>query len=113
MHQLAEIGMVMGHVLVPMGNSQPESYQVPLLCKKSETYGHCWTRYCNAGGVAKDTDHVLIDGHWRMLQNRMVYRSTQLLNTYQRLVVATLKLQLKSRRMVPSQPRLDVSKLKD
>ena len=29
------------------------------------------------------------------------------------LVVATLKLQLKSRRMVPSQPRLDVGKLKD
>ena len=28
-------------------------------------------------------------------------------------MVATLKLQLKSRRMVPSQPRLDVGKLKD
>ena len=29
------------------------------------------------------------------------------------LVVATLKLQLKSRRMVPSQPRLDFGKLRD
>ena len=30
-----------------------------------------------------------------------------------RLVVATLKLQLKSGRMIPSQPRLDVGKLKN
>ena len=42
----------------------------------------------------------------------MVYRSAQLLNTDHKLV-ATLKLQLKSREMVTSQPRLDVSKLKD
>ena len=33
--------------------------------------------------------------------------------TDHRLVVATLKLQLKSGRMVPSQPMLDVGKLKD
>ena len=37
----------------------------------------------------------------------------QFLNTDHRLVVATLKFQLKSGRMVPSQPRLDVGKLKD
>ena len=43
----------------------------------------------------------------------MVYRSAQFLNTIQRLNVATLKLQLKSRRMAPSLPRLDVGKLKD
>ena len=43
----------------------------------------------------------------------MVYRSAQFLNTDHRLVVATLKLHLKSGRMVPSQPRLDVGKLKD
>ena len=42
-----------------------------------------------------------------------VYQSAQFLNTNHRLVVATLKLQLKSRRMIPSQPRLDVGKLKD
>ena len=41
----------------------------------------------------------------------MLYRCA-LRNTL-RLVVATLKLQLKSRRMVPSQVRLDVGKLKD
>ena len=43
----------------------------------------------------------------------MVYRSAQFLNTDHRLVVATLKFHLKSRRMVPSLPRLDVGKLKD
>ena len=63
--------------------------------------------------MAKEIDHVLVDGHWRMIQNFKVYRSAQYLNTDHRLVVATLKLQLKSRRMVPSQHRLDVDKLKD
>ena len=46
-------------------------------------------------------------------QNCRVYRSAQFLNTEHRLVVATLKLQLKSGRMVLSQPRLDFGKLKD
>ena len=48
-----------------------------------------------------------------MIQNCRVYRSVLFLNNDHRLVGATLKLQLKSRRMVPSQPRLDVGKLKD
>ena len=74
---------------------------------------HRWTWYSNAGGVAKEIDHVLIDGRWRMIKNCRVYRSAQFLNTDYRLVVGTLKLQLKSRRMVPSQPWLDVCKLKD
>ena len=74
---------------------------------------HRWTWYSNAGGVAKEIDHVLVDGRWRMIQNCRVYRSAQFLNTDHRLVVATLKLHLKSMRMVPSQPRLDVGKLKD
>ena len=56
---------------------------------------------------------MLIDGHWRMIHNCRVYRRAQFLNTDHRLVVASLKLQLKSRRMVPSQPWLDVGKLKD
>ena len=42
----------------------------------------------------------------------MISWSTQFLNTDHRLVVATLKLQLKSRRMIPSHPRLDVGMLK-
>ena len=63
--------------------------------------------------MANEIDHVLVDGHWGMIQNCKVYQRSQFLNTDHRLVVATLKLQLKSRRMVPSQPRLDVGKLKD
>uniref|UniRef100_A0A8C4QJ79 Uncharacterized protein n=1 Tax=Eptatretus burgeri TaxID=7764 RepID=A0A8C4QJ79_EPTBU len=74
---------------------------------------HRWTWYSNAGGVAKEIDHVLVDGHWRMIQNGRVYQSAQFLNTNHRLVEATLKLHLKSRRMLPSQRRLDVGKLKD
>jgi len=42
-----------------------------------------------------------------------LHQSAQFPNTDNRLVAATLKLQLKSRRMVPSQPQLDVDKLKD
>ena len=48
-----------------------------------------------------------------MIQNCRVYRSAEFLNTDQRIVVATLTLHLKSSRMVPSQPRMDVGKLKD
>ena len=74
---------------------------------------HRWTWYSNAGGVAKDIDHVLVDGCWRMIQNCTVYQSAQFLNTDHRLVKATLKLHLKSGRMVPAQAQLDVDKLKD
>ena len=63
--------------------------------------------------MAKEIDHVLVDGCWRMIQNCRVYQSAQFLNTDHTLVVATLKSQLKSERMVPSQLRLDVGKLKD
>ena len=72
-----------------------------------------WTWYSIAGGVEKKIDHVLVDGRWRMIQNCRVYRSAQFLNADHRLVIATLNLHLKSRRMVPSQPRLDVGMLKD
>ena len=74
---------------------------------------HRWTWYSKAGGVAKEIDHVLVDGCRRMIQNCRVYRSAQYHIKDHRIVVATLKLHLKSRRMVPSQPRLDVGKLKD
>ena len=63
--------------------------------------------------MTKEIDNVLIDGHWRMIQNCRVYQNAQFLNINHRLVVATLKMQLKSRRMVPCQPWLDVSKLKN
>ena len=61
----------------------------------------------------KEIDHMLVDGHWRIIQNCRVYRSAQFHNIDHRLVGATLKLQIKSRRMIPSQPRLDVGKFKD
>ena len=48
-----------------------------------------------------------------MIQNCRVHRSAEFLNTNYWHAVATLKLHPKSRRMVPSQPRLDVCKLKD
>ena len=63
--------------------------------------------------MAKEIDHVLIDCCWRMIQNCRVYQSAQFLNTDHRLVIATLKLQLESGRMVPSQPQLDVGKRKN
>ena len=63
--------------------------------------------------MAKESDHVLVHGCWRMIQNSRVYRSTHFLNTDHRFVVAILKLQIKSRSTVPSQHRLDVGKLKD
>ena len=53
---------------------------------------HHWTWYSNHGGVAKEIDHVLVDGRWRMIQNCRVYRSAQFLNTDHRLVKAFLKL---------------------
>ena len=74
---------------------------------------HCWTWYSNAGGLAKEIDHVLVDVRWRIIQKCRVYQSAPFLNTDHRLVVATLKLHLKPRRMVPCQPQLDVGKLKD
>ena len=33
-----------------------------------------WTRYSNAGGVAKEIDHILVSTRWRILQNCMVSR---------------------------------------
>ena len=56
---------------------------------------------------------MLVDGRRRMIQNCRVYWSAQFLNADHRLVVATLKLHLKSRRMVLTRPRLDVGKLND
>ena len=55
---------------------------------------------------------MLVDGCWTMIQNYRVDWSAQFLNTDHRLLVASIKLQRKSRRMVPSQPRLDVDKLR-
>ncbi|MEL6802745.1 MAG: reverse transcriptase domain-containing protein, partial [Bacteroidota bacterium] len=60
---------------------------------------HRWTWYSNAGGVAKEIDHILVSTRWRILQNCRVFRSAEFFATDHRLVVATLKLHVKSRRI--------------
>ncbi|KAG0718569.1 Sphingomyelin phosphodiesterase 3 [Chionoecetes opilio] len=60
---------------------------------------HRWTWYSNAGGVAKGIDHILVSTRWRILLNCRVYRSAEFFGTDHRLVVATLKLHVKSRRI--------------
>ena len=124
MHQLELIGMVLKCV-GPHGSGTGKQISTKFL-DFARSHGlreagswfqppqaHRWTWYSNAGNVTKEIDHVLIDGHWRMIQNCRVYRSAQFLNTDDMLVVATLKLQLKSGGMVPCQPRLDVGKFND
>ena len=68
------------------------------------------------------SDHRLIAGLgiqmlvvWqrRLTMCSLMIQNCRVLNTNHRLVIATLKLQLKSGRMVASQPRVDVGKLKD
>ena len=123
MHRRELIGMVMRRVVSHGSGTLNENRNKLLDFARSHGFrvagswfqhrqAHRWTWYSNAGGVAKEIDDLLVDGRWRMIQNCMVHRSAQFLNTDHRLVVATLKLQLKSGRMVPSQPRLDVGKLK-
>ncbi|KAG0713084.1 Ubiquitin conjugation factor E4 B [Chionoecetes opilio] len=60
---------------------------------------HRWTWYSNAGGVAKEIDHILVSTRWRILQNCRVYQSAEFFAADHRLVVATLKLHVKSRRI--------------
>ena len=53
---------------------------------------HCWTWYSNA-------DHILVSTRWRTLQNCRVFRSAEFFATDHRLlVVASLKLHVKSRK---------------
>ncbi|KAG0728627.1 Craniofacial development protein 2 [Chionoecetes opilio] len=60
---------------------------------------HRWTWYNNDGGAAKEIDHILVSTHWRILQNCSVYWGAEFLASDDRLVVATLKLHVKSRRI--------------
>ena len=60
---------------------------------------HRWTWYSNAGGVAKEIDHILVSTRWRILQNCRVFRSAEFFGTDHRLVVATLKLHVRKRRI--------------
>ena len=75
---------------------------------------HRWTWYSNAGGVAKEIDHILVSTRWRILQNCRVFRSAEFFATDHRLVVATLRLRIKSRRLSRcNQTVFHLEKLKD
>ena len=60
------------------------SYQRPAL--------HHWTWYSNAVGVAKEINHILVSTRWMILQNCRVFSECRVL------VVASLKLHVKSRK---------------
>ena len=73
-----------------------------------------WTWYSNTGKTVKEIDHVLVDGRWSLVQNCRVYRSAQFVNADHRLLIATLKLRLRTpRRATAGQVRLDVNRLRD
>ena len=75
---------------------------------------HRWTWYANTGGARKEIDHVLVGGRWRLIQNCRVFRSAEFAGTDHRLLVATLKIRLRSRKLAPSnRVRLDVDRLRD
>ena len=72
-----------------------------------------WSWYSNAGGDAKEIDHILVSTRWRILKNCRVYRSFEFFGTDHRFVVATLRLHLKTQRITRSalpQYNLDIPK---
>ncbi len=74
---------------------------------------HRWSWYSNTGDVAKEIDHILVDGRWRLLQDCRVFRGAHFMSIDHRLVVAKLKLRLKSEKIKASKQKLDVEKFKD
>ena len=75
---------------------------------------HRWTWYSNAGGVAKEIDHILVSTRWRILKNCRVYRSAEFFATDHRLVIATLRIHVKSKKIPRcNSPRFHLEKLRD
>ena len=73
-----------------------------------------YTWYQRGTSLRKEIDHVLVDGRWSLLQNCRVFRSANLFSTDHRLLVATLRLRLRTpRRAAPGQQRPDVARLGD
>ena len=59
---------------------------------------HHWTWYSNAGGIAKDIDHILVNYCGRIIQNFRVFQNAEFFVTDWRLTFkATFKLHVKSR----------------
>ncbi|KAG2458176.1 ZP3 protein, partial [Polypterus senegalus] len=75
---------------------------------------HRWTWYSNTGGAVKEIDHILLGRGWRLLQNCRVYRNAQFVSSDHRLVVATLRIQLRSSRLPPARKMsLNLDRLQD
>ena len=73
-----------------------------------------WSWYSNAGGVAKEIDHILVSTRWRILRNCRVYRSAEFFATDHRLVVATLKIHIRPMKIPRcNSPRFHLEKLRD
>ena len=74
---------------------------------------HRLTWYSNSGAVRKEIDNVLVGGRWRLVQNCSIIRSAEFAGTDHRLLAATLKIRLESRKLAQShQVRLDVRRLR-
>ena len=70
--------------------------------------------YSNTGRARKEIDHVRFGGRWRLIQHCRVFRSTKIAGTDHRLLVATLKVRRKSRKIAPSnRVRLDIRRFWD
>ncbi len=67
-----------------------------------------------SGRARKEIDHIFISTRWRLLQNCRVFRSAEFFAIDHRLVVVTLKLRLKSRRISRCyQQGFHIEKLRD
>ena len=53
--------------------------------------------FSNAGGIAKEIDHILVITRWKILLTYKIFWSAEFFAADHRLLVATLKLHLKSR----------------
>ena len=75
---------------------------------------HHWTWYSPDGITRKALDHILISQRWRsFVTNCRVYRGAELGNTDHRLLVAEIKLKLKTNTPAKFLPRLDSARLSD
>ncbi|XP_076038784.1 uncharacterized protein LOC143023986 [Oratosquilla oratoria] len=73
-----------------------------------------WAWYSNARGLAKEIDHTLVSAYWKIIQNFSVYRSAESFGTDHRVVVATLIIRIKSRRISRCNPLgFQLKKLRD
>ena len=65
MYRLVLIGMVMGHGYGTVNQNSTKflDFARSRGLRVAGSWAHRWTWHSNAGDVAKEIDHVLIDGH--------------------------------------------------